>query len=163
MATLQSILNEIQYGKSFCEFQTLKEEIEKNYDQDTDIFSASGRINKLVSGLVMEDDFSKIVEHISNKCSIVEEKLYRQDVMSPQYKKIQAVSITEDCNKIISKTLRRGDYEKIPSKEAFAKIISTAKFFVENYLDDKVVFKECENFEFRTLVNNDLDVIKQVL
>ena len=45
--TLQDLLNEEQYGKEYCKFQKVKDSIEKNYDKDTDIFHASGRIQEI--------------------------------------------------------------------------------------------------------------------
>lgn len=163
MATLQDIFNEIQFGKEYCKFQQIKESIEKNYDKDTDIFYASGRIKDITNGMSLDEDFGRIVEHICNKMELVENRLYKEDSMSPQYKKIQATSILEDCNKIIAKANKRGTYETIPSKLEFAKIISTAKYFVENYLDKDAVLKESTNAEFNKFIREESYNIEQVL
>lgn len=161
--TLQDLLNEEQYGKEYCKFQKVKDSIEKNYDKDTDIFHASGRIQEITKGLVMTEDYEKIVDHICNKCELVENRLYNEDKMSPQYKSLQAASILEDCNKIISKADKRGTYETIPSKEQFAKVVSTAKYFVESYLDGSLKAKKSNNAEFNRLIAEEDSNIEQVL
>lgn len=163
MATLQDIFNEVQYGKEYCKFQQIKESLERNYDEDTGIFHASGRIKDLCKGMTLEEEYEKIVDHICNKIETVENRLYNEDVMSPQYKKIQAASILEDCNKIITKTNKRGTYETLPSKLEFAKIVATTKYFVENYLDDKLVIKESTNTEFNKFLREEAYNIEQVL
>lgn len=163
MATLQDIFNEVQFGKEYCKFQQIKESIERNYDKDTDIFHASGRIRELTNGMTLDEEFERIVEHICNKMELVENRLYNEDNMSPQYKKIQATSILEDCNKIIVKSNKRGTYETLPSKLEFAKIVSTAKYFVENYLDKNAVLKESTNAEFNKLIREETYNIEQVL
>ena len=108
MATLQNIFNTVRYGEEYCKFQQVKRAIEENYDEDTKIFSASGRIKNLCGCMTLNEEYEKIVNHICNKCESVEKRLYNEDVMSPQYKKIQAVSILEDCNKITAKANKRG-------------------------------------------------------
>lgn len=161
--TIQNILNEVQYGEEYCKFKMIKESIERNYDKDTDIFHATGRINDLCKGVTLDEEYGRIIEHISNKCESVENRLFAEEVMSPQYKKIQATSIMEDCNKIIAKTNKRGTYETIPSKLEFAKIIATAKYFTESYLDSEAVLKESTNAEFNRMVKDELYNISQVL
>lgn len=163
MATLQDIFNEVQYGKEYCSFQKIKESLERNYDKDTDIFHASGRIRDLCKGVVLNEEYSRIVDHICSKMESVETRLYNEDKMSPQYKKLQAVSILEDCGKIISKANKRGDYETIPNKENFAKIIGTARYFVESYLDDQAVLKESKNESFNRMIKDEICNIEQVL
>lgn len=163
MATLQDIFNEVQYGKEYCSFQKIRESLERNYDKDTDIFRASGRIRDLCRGLTLDEEYSRTVDHICSKMESVETRLYNEDRMSPQYKKLQAVSILEDCGKIINKANKRGDYETIPSKENFAKIIGTAKYFVESYLDDQAVLKESKNESFNRMIKDEICNIEQVL
>lgn len=163
MATLQDIFNTVQYGEEYCKFKQIKESIEKNYDEDTKIFHASGRIQDLLKGMSLNEEYEKLTDHICNKIETVENRLYNEDVMSPQYRKIQATSIAEDCNKIIAKTNKRGTYEALPSKVEFAKIVSTAKYFVENYLDDKVVFKESNTPEFNRMIKEEDYNLEQVL
>lgn len=163
MATLQDIFNTVQYGEEYCKFQQIKESLEKNYDKDTDIFHASGRIHDLCKGMTLEEEYEKLVDHICNKIEVVENRLYNEDTMSPQYKKIQATTICEDLNKIIAKSNKRGTYETLPSKMEFAKIVSTAKYFVGNYLDDKAVIKESTNAEFNKFMREEDYNIEQVL
>lgn len=163
MATLQDIFNEVQYGKEYCNFKNIKESIERNYDKDTDIFHASGRIKEICKTVTLEEEFEKIVDHICNKIELVENRLYNEDNMSPQYKKIQAQTIYEDCNKIIAKSNKRGTYETLPGKLEFAKIVTTAKYFVENYLDKDVVLKESTNAEFNKFMREESYNIEQVL
>lgn len=161
--TLQDIFNTVQYGEEYCKFQQIKESIERNYDAETDIFHAAGRIRELCKGMALEEEYEKLVDHICNKIEVVETRLYNEDIMSPQYKKIQATTIVEDLNKIIAKSNKRGTYETLPSKLEFAKIVSTAKYFVENYLDDKVVLKESTNSEFNRFILDESYNIEQVL
>lgn len=163
MATLQDIFNTVRYGEEYCKFQQVKKAIEENYDEDTKIFSASGRIKNLCSCMTLNEEYERIVNHICNKCESVENRLCNEDVMSPQYKKIQAVSILEDCNKITAKANKRGTYETLPSKKEFAKIVATAKYFVENYLDDKAILKESTNAEFNRFIKEESNYISQVL
>jgi hypothetical protein len=163
MATLQDIFNTVQYGEDYCKFKQIKESIESNYDKDTDIFHASGRIKDLCKGVTLEEDFERIVDHICNKIELVENRLYNEDTMSPQYKKIQATSILEDCNKIIAKSNKRGTYETLPSKLEFGKIVATAKYFVETYLDTEAVLKESTNAEFNKFIREERYNIEQVL
>lgn len=87
MATLQDIFNTVRYGEEYCKFQQVKRAIEENYDEDTKIFSASGRIKNLCSCMTLNEEYERIVNHICNKCESVENRLYNEDVMSPQYKK----------------------------------------------------------------------------
>lgn len=161
--TIQEIFNEVQYGKDYCTFQTIKESIERNYDKDTDIFHASGRIQELTKGMSLDEELDHIVEHICNKCDTVEGRLFNEDKMSPQYKKLQACAILEDCNKIINKTNKRGTYTALPSHKEFAQIIATAKYFVESYLEDEAVLKECTNAEFNRMIKDETYNIEQVL
>ena len=113
--------------------------------------------------MTLNEEYERIVNHICNKCESVENRLYNEDVMSPQYQKIQAVSILEDCNKITAKANKRGTYETLPSKKEFAKIVATAKYFVENYLDDKAILKESNNTEFNRFIKEESNYISQVL
>lgn len=163
MATLQDIFNKVQYGEEYCKFQQVKESIEKNYDKDTDIFHASGRIKDLCRGMTLDEEYERIVDHICNKIETVENRLYNEDIMSPQYKKIQACSILEDCGKIVAKANKRGTYETLPSKQEFGKIVSTAKYFVETYLDSSAILKESTNTEFNKFIREEDYNIEQVL
>lgn len=161
--TIQEIFNTVQYGEEYCKFQTIKESIERNYDKDTDIFHASGRINELLKGVSLNEEMEHIMEHLCNKIEVVETRLFNEDKMSPNYKKLQACAILEDCNKIINKTNKRGTYATVPSKMEMAKIISTAKYFVESYLEDEAVLKECTNAEFNRMMKDETYNIEQVL
>jgi hypothetical protein len=163
MATLQDIFNTVQYGEDYCKFEKVKKSILENYDEDTKIFHATGRIRDICKTMALNEEYERIVDHICNKCESVENRLYNEDVMSPQYKKIQATSILEDCNKIIAKSNKRGDYVTLPGKQEFAKIVATAKYFVENYLSDEAVLKESTNSEFKKFINEETYNIEQVL
>lgn len=162
MATLQDLFDEAQYGKEQCEFRKICEDIKNNYDEDTKIFHASGRIKSIFKGTTISEDLEKTFDHICNKLDNVENRLYNEDVMSPSYKKLQAASIIEDCNKIIAKSNKRGDYVQLP-KVATAKAIATAKFFVENYLDDSVVMKTSSNPEFKSLIAEETGNIESII
>lgn len=161
--TIQDIFNTVQYGEDYCNFQNIKESIERNYDKDTDIFYASGRIKDILKGVSLEDKYEHIVEHIINKCESVEERIFNEDKMSPSYKKLQACSILEDCNKIINDSNKRGTYTVMPSKKEMAQIISTAKYFVESYLsNEEAVIKESNNVEFNRMIKDESYNIEQV-
>lgn len=162
MATLQDLFDEAQYGKEQCEFRKICEDIKHNYDEDTKIFHASGRIKSIFKGTTLTEDVEKVFDHICNKLDNVENRLYNEDVMSPNYRKLQAASIIEDCNKIIAKSNKRGDYVQLP-KVATAKAVATAKFFVENYLDDSVVMKPTNNVEFRNLIAEETGNIESII
>ena len=162
MATLQDLFDEAQFGKEQCEYHRLCEDIKRNYDEDTKIFHATGRIKSLFRGTVLEEDVEKVFDHICNKLDNVENRLYNEDVMSPNYKRLQAASIIEDCNKIIVKSNKRGDYVKLP-KTAAAKALATAKYFVENYLDDSVVMKTSSNVEFKNLIAEEESNIETII
>ena len=161
--TIQEIFNTVQYGEDYCNFQSIKESVERNYDKDTDIFHASGRINEILKGTSLDDSLSSIVEHICNKCESVEERLFNEDKMSPSYKKLQACAILEDCGKIVSRTNKRGTYAVIPSKKELAQVVATAKYFVESYLSNEAVIKECTNAEFNRMIKDETYNIEQVL
>jgi hypothetical protein len=60
------------------------------------------------------------------------------------------------------KSNKRGDYVKLP-KTAVAKALATAKYFVENYLDDSVVMKTSSNVEFKNLIAEEESNIETII
>lgn len=161
--TLNEIFMEEAYGKDYAKFHTIKESLEKNYDKENDIFHASGRIKDITERFVMEEDLSKLVNHITSKCETVENRLFNEESMSKNYKTVMALSITEDCNKIIDLSNKRGTYEKLPSKEGMAKIVATAKYFSDSYLMEDSCFKKSKSLQFNSMIAEEIKNIEQVL
>jgi hypothetical protein len=161
--TINEIFKEIEYGKEYCLFEATKDSIERAYDKDTDIFYASKRIKDIAKKVALNEEDEKIIDRISNKCEIVEDRLFAETVMSPAYKKLTAATLYEECEKIQNKTKKRGDYAALKGAEALGKIIATTKYFVESYLDDKAILKECYNVQFNRFIKDELYNIEQVL
>ena len=161
--TINEIFKEIEYGKEYCLFEATKDSIERAYDKDTDIFYASKRIKDIAKKVALNEEDEKIIDRISNKCEIVEDRLFAETVMSPAYKKLTAATLYEECEKIQNKTKKRGDYAALKGAEALGKIIATTKYFVESYLDDKAILKECDNVQFNRFIKDELYNIEQVL
>ena len=161
--TINEIFKEIEFGKDYCLFEATKESLEKAYDKETDIFYASKRIKDIVKKVALNEEEEKIVDRICNKCETVEDRLFYETKMSPAYKKLTAATIYEDCEKIQNKTKKRVDYAALKGSEELGKVIATAKYFVESYLDDKAVLRECENLQFGRFIKDELYNIEQVL
>lgn len=161
--TINEIFKEIEYGKEYCLFESTKESLERAYDSETDIFHASERIKDIVKKVALNESEEKIIDKICNKCEVVEDRLFTETKMSPAYKKLTATAIYEECDKITAKTNKRGDYAALKGSEELGKVIATAKYFVENYLDDKAVLRESTNAQFNRFVKDELYNIEQVL
>src|SRR5574344_1014497 len=163
MSTLNDIMNTVQYGEDHMNFEKVKKSILENYDKDNDIFYASERIKDIEKTMAINEDLEKILDHITTKCGIVEQKLYDGKVMSEAYKKMQATSIIEDCNAIIKMVNSRPQFDKIASKQELGQIVSTAGYFVENVLDDRAVGNESTNSLLNKYVKDETEKINEVL
>ena len=160
--TINEIFKEVEYGKEYCAFETIKESLEKAYDKENDIFYASKRIKDIVKKVALNEDCEKIVNKIINKCEVIEDRIYNEDKMSPQYKKLNSISIYEECEKLNTKASKRAEYATMKGEE-LGKVIATAKYFVENFLDSETVLKESTNVQFNRFVKDELYNISQVL
>lgn len=161
--TINEIFKEAMFGKEYCLFEDTKNSLESAYDKEIDLFRASQRIKDIAKKAVLSEEDEKIVDRICNKCEIIEDRIFAETTMSPSYKKFNAVSLLEDCDKFTKKANSRVSYAAIKTPEALGKIIATTKYFVENYLDDKAILKESTNAQFNRFVKDELYNIEQVL
>jgi hypothetical protein len=163
MSTLKDIMNTVQYGEDYMSFEKVKKSILENYDKENDIFFASGRIKDIKKTMVVSEEAEKIIDRISTKCDLVEQRIYQGKEISEAYKKIQASAIMEDCNSIIKMVNSRPEYDKISSKQELGQILATAQYFVENTLDDLATINESTNSLFNKYVKDESDKISEVL
>lgn len=160
--TLNSILNEIQYGSEYTKFQAVKESISNSFDDESGIFYASKRIKELSKKIVLEEKEENILGRLLSKISLFENKLEDGKIITDAYKKIQATAISEDCTSLIRgvENLKKVDSEKIKN---ISKIVSTARYFVENFIDDKTVFAESDNLIMNRIIKEDLKYFEEIL
>jgi hypothetical protein len=160
--TLNNILNEIQYGPEYTKFQIVKESVLNSFDDETGIFYASKRIKELSNKIVLEEKEEKIIGRILAKLNVFENKLEEGKVITEAYKKMQATAISEDCTALVRniENVKKIDSEKVKN---ISKIVSTAKYFVESFVDDKVVFLESTNLIINRCVKEDINCIKQII
>lgn len=142
--TINQIFDIVQYGEEKAKEKALSEEVHNFYDKDLALFYASKRIKKLSGNVVMTESEEQKVNRITSKIESIEDRLEEGKVMSTAYKKMQAAAIMEDCKSLSDEA---GKTRKFDSNKAktFGKMIATAKYFVENNIDDKVVLKEGTN------------------
>lgn len=160
--TLNTLLNEIQYGKEYTNLQVVKESVEKNYDAETGIFYATGRIKDLANKIVLTESEETKIGRLVAKLSTIETKLENGKLMSEAYRKYQATAIVEDCASLFSSVedLRKVDSEKIKN---ISKIVATTKYFVEENIDADAVFTESKNPLINKYVKDELSYMEQVL
>lgn len=160
--TLNNILNEIQYGPEYTKFQIVKESVLNSFDDETGIFYASKRIKELSNKIVLEEKEEKIIGRILAKLNVFENKLEEGKVITEAYKKMQATAISEDCTSLVRniENVKKIDSEKVKN---ISKIVSTAKYFVESFVDDKVVFLESDNLIINRCIKEDMNCIKQII
>lgn len=160
--TLNNILNEIQYGPEYTKFQIVKESVLNSFDDETGIFYASKRIKELSNKIVLEEKEEKIIGRILAKLNVFESKLEEGKVITEAYKKMQATAISEDCTVLVRniENVKKIDSEKVKN---ISKIVSTAKYFVESFVDDRVVFLESDNLIINRCIKEDMNCIKQII
>ena len=160
--TLNNILNEIQYGPEYTKFQIVKESVLNSFDDETGIFYASKRIKELSNKIVLEEKEEKIIGRILAKLNVFENKLEEGKVITEAYKKMQATAISEDCTALVRniENVKKIDSEKVKN---ISKIVSTAKYFVESFVDDRVVFLESDNLIINRCIKEDMNCIKQII
>ncbi len=160
--TLNQIFDNVQFGEEYTKNKTIKEEIEKCYDKELDIYYASARARKLSGKIVMTEAEEMKTNRIISKLCTIEDKLEIGKLMSEAYRKMQSVAILEDCKELqneITKT-RKVDANKI---DIFGKIIGTAKFFVENYLDADSILKESTNLLLNKTIKNEVSKLNEII
>lgn len=160
--TLNNILNEIQYGPEYTKFQIVKESVLNSFDDETGIFYASKRIKELSNKIVLEEKEEKIIGRILAKLNVFENKLEEGKIITEAYKKMQATAISDDCTALIRniENVKKIDSEKVKN---ISKIVSTAKYFVESFVDDRVVFLESDNLIINRCIKEDINCIKQII
>lgn len=142
--TLNQIFDEIQYGEEKAKEKALTEEVNNFYDSELGLFYASKRLKKLSGNVVMTESEEQKVNRITSKLQVVEDRLEEGKVMSTAYKKMQAAAIMDDCKLLSEEAEKTRKYDSNKAK-IFGKMIATAKYFVENNIDDKAVLKESTN------------------
>lgn len=160
--TLNQLFDSVQYGDEYMKEKALKEEILKCYDNDLDVFYASNRCKQLSGRVVMSEAEELKVNRLISKLTLVEDRLETGKLMSSAYRKIQSSAIMDDCRAIqeeITKT-RKVENKKI---DIFGKIIGTAKYFVENSLDDEAVLSKSTNPLLNKVISEEKNAIERIL
>ena len=102
------------------------------------------------------------VNRIISKLSVIESRLKEGKTISEAYKKMQSTAIIDDCTALMEEATksRKNDSSKL---EMFGKMVATAKYFVENNLDDKAVLKESTNPLFNKYLSEEEKAIEEIL
>ena len=145
------------------EFNKVQKAVLENYDKEGDIFHASSYIREIAHYMTISEEAEKLIEHIAVKCETIEDHMYKGDKLSPAYKKVQSTSICEDCKKLINIVNNRASYDKIISKKELGRVISAAKYFVENTVDKDAVIEESTNALFNKYMKDETEKIEQIL
>lgn len=160
--TLQNIFDNIQYGEDFSKKKAIKESIKKNYDEDLDIFYASKKIRELSGKIVMNESEEQKVNRLISKLGILEDRIESGKMMSESYKKMQAASIADDCEALISEATKGRKIENA-KLDAFGKMVADASYFAKSYVDDKVCIKESSNSLFNKAIEEESALIEETL
>lgn len=160
--TLNSLLNQIQYGEEYTKLQLVKESVEKNYDEETGIFYASERVKDLANKIILTEAEETKVGRMVAKLSVIENKMENGKLMSDAYRKFQATAILEDCKLLFEsvEALRKVDSEKI---KGISKIVATAKYFVEENVDANAVLTESKNPLINKYIKEEINYMEKVL
>lgn len=160
--TLNTLLNQIQYGEEYTKVKIVEESVNRHYDEGTGIFYATGRIKELANKIVLTESEESKVGRMVAKLSTIESKLENGKLMSDAYRKYQATAILEDCKNLFESVemLRKVDSEKI---KGISKIIATAKYFVEENIDANAVLVESKNPLINKYIKEEKGYIEQVL
>lgn len=160
--TVNQIFDTIQYGEQYTKNKALKESISKYYDEDLDLFYASKRVKELSGKIVMSESEEQKMNRLISKLVVIEDRLEDGKVMSDAYRKMQTSAIMDDCKALMEEATKT---RKVDSKklEAFGKVVATAKYFVENSLDDKAALKESANPLFNKIISEEKKAIEEVL
>ena len=160
--TVSQIFDTIQYGQQYTKNKALKESISKYYDEDLDLFYASKRAKELSGKIVMSESEEQKMNRLISKLVVIEDRLEDGKVMSDAYRKMQTSAIMDDCKALMEEATKT---RKVDSKklEVFGKVVATAKYFVENNLDDKAALKESANPLFNKIISEEKKAIEEVL
>ena len=160
--TVNQIFDTIQYGEQYTKNKALKESISKYYDEDLDLFYASKRVKELSGKIVMSESEEQKMNRLISKLVVIEDRLEDGKVMSDAYRKMQTSAIMDDCKALMEEATKT---RKVDSKklEVFGKVVATAKYFVENNLDDKAALKESANPLFNKIISEEKKAIEEVL
>ena len=160
--TVNQIFDTIQYGEEYTKTKALKEEISRCYDEDLSLFYASKRAKELSGKIVMTEGEEQKLNRLVSKLVVIEDRLEEGKTMSDAYRKMQTSALMDDCKALMEEATKT---RKVDSKklEAFGKVIATAKYFVENNLDDKAALKESTNPLFNKIISEEKKAIEEVL
>ena len=160
--TVNQIFDTIQYGEQYTKTKALRESITKCYDDGLGLFYASKRLKELSGKRVMTEGEEQKVNRIISKLSVIESRLEEGKTISEAYKKMQSTAIIDDCKALMEEATksRKIDSSKL---EMFGKMVATAKYFVENNLDDKAVLKESTNPLFNKYLSEEEKAIEEIL
>ncbi len=160
--TVNQIFDKIQYGEQYMKNKILKESISKFYDEDLGLFYASKRVKELSGKAVFSESEESKLNRLISKLVVIEDRLENGKPMSEAYRKMQSTAVIDDCKVLMEEVLKT---RKIDSKklEIFGKSIATAKYFVENNLDDKAVLKESSNPLFNKIIKEEENALKEVI
>lgn len=160
--TVNQIFDTIQYGEQYTKAKALKESISKYYDEDLSLFYASKRAKELSGKIVMTEGEEQKMNRLISKLVVIEDRLEDGKTMSDAYRKMQTSALMDDCKALMEEATKS---RKVDSKklETFGKVIATAKYFVENNLDDKAALKESANPLFNKIISEEKKAIEEVL
>lgn len=163
MPTVRDILNECQHGKEIVQAKANKDKILESRDEETGIFIVSQRISDLSSKIFMEEcAFAKPINRMIVKFSSVEERIKDGKVLSPAYKKMQAVSIKEDYDNVVNLISNRKEYNKISDKRSLGKILAAAKYGIKE-INEQAICKDSENTLFNSYIKEETAFLEDIL
>lgn len=160
--TLNNIFDNVQYGEKYFKDKALREEAEKFYDKEFDIYYASKRIKNLSGRVVMTESEEQKVNRIVSKLTILEGRIESGNTMSEAYRKMQTAAIADDCKALMEEVTkaRKTDSKKL---EVFGKIVAATKYFSKENLDEGIVIKESNNPLFNKIMNDEMNLIEEVV
>lgn len=160
--TLNNIFDNVQYGEKYFKDKALREEAEKFYDKEFDIYYASKRIKNLSGRVVMTESEEQKVNRIVSKLTILEGRIESGNTMSEAYRKMQTAAIADDCKVLMEEVTkaRKTDSKKL---EVFGKIVAATKYFSKENLDEGIVIKESNNPLFNKIMNDEMNLIEEVV
>lgn len=161
--TLRELLNNVQFGEEYTMKEANKKAILENYDEEISMFKASSRIRNISKNTVLEEDTKKKVERLSIKLEAFEDKIEENKEISPAYKKIQCAAIMESCSDLIKEVNNIKRPSDIQKKQGIAKIIASASYFVENYIDSCAVMCEAKNPLFASYIKEEKEQLEELL
>jgi hypothetical protein len=160
--TLNEIFDTVQYGEKYTKNKILKEELSRCCDKDLDLFYASKRLKELSGRCVLSESEEQKMNRLISKLTVIEDRIEEGKTMSEAYRKMQSTAIANDCEALmeeVTKT-RKVDAKKL---EIAGKSVAAAKYFVNNYLDDRAVVKESSNPLLNKTINEEKEVIEEVM